>query len=56
MCGLRASEKMKKTWEECVGNDLDLLRLRREWMQDRVKWRGLVCGKRPTRVSMEKWT
>ena len=54
--GARARGRVKKTWEECVKNDLDLLGLRRDWAQDRAKWRGLIWGKRPTRASMEKRT
>ena len=54
--GVRGRGRAKKTWDECVRNDLDLLGLRREWAQDRVKWRGLILGKRPTRASMEKRT
>ena len=54
--GTRGRGRVKKTWEECVGNDLDLLGIRREWAQDQMKWRGLIWGKRPARVSMEKRT
>ena len=38
---------------ECVNGDMHLLGLKREWAQDRVKWRGLISGDRPTRASME---
>ena len=36
-------ERSKKTWEECVRNDMILLGLKREWAQDRVRWKDLIC-------------
>ena len=46
-------KRSKKTWEECVRNDTDLLGLKGEWEQDRARWKGLMCGNRPTRACME---
>ena len=45
-----------KTWGECVDGDMRLLGLIREWAQDRVRWRGLIFGNRPTLASMETRT
>ena len=46
----------RKTWGECVDGDMRLLGLKREWAQDRVRWRGLISGDHPTHVSMETRT
>mgnify|MGYP003502887515 FL=1 len=45
------------TWGECVKRD-DLWPggLRAECAHDRILWKGLFGGNRPTRASMEKWT
>ena len=40
---------------ECVDGDLRLLGLKREWAQDRVRWKGLISGNRPTRAGTG-WT
>ena len=39
-----------------VPGDLRLLGLKKEWAQDRVRWRGLISGNRPTRAGMETRT
>ena len=44
----------KKTWDECVGQDLRRLGLRRESAQDRMEWRHLIVGNRPTRAEHGK--
>lgn len=51
--GKRDRGRGRKTWDECVRQDLKSLGLTREWAQDRAKWRGLIGGKRPTCASME---
>ena len=53
--GDKRKGRSKKTWGECVKNDMDLLGLEKDWAQDRALWRGL-CGNRPTRACMEKRT
>jgi len=50
--GVRDRVRDKMTWDECV-KDLVELGLLREWASVRVRWRGLICTKRPTRVSMK---
>ena len=46
--GTKRRGRSKKTWEECVRQDLKRLGLKKEWAQDRTKWRGLIGGKRLT--------
>jgi len=46
--GSKGRGRGKKTWDECVRQDLTILGLKKEWAQDRTKWRGLIGGKRPT--------
>jgi len=46
----------KKTWKECVKNDLRSCGLKAEWAQDRDEWRRLIGRNRPTRASMERRT
>ena len=50
----RGRDRPKKTWDECVGQDLHRLGLRRESAQDRMEWRRLIVGKRPTRAEHGK--
>jgi hypothetical protein len=54
--GVMGRGRGRKTWGECVDGDMRLLGLKREWALDRVKWRGLISGNRPTRASMETRT
>ena len=51
--GVKRKGRSRKSWEECVRNDLTLLGLKRDWALDRVRWRGCICGNRPTRASMD---
>ena len=37
--GMNSRGRSRKTWGECVRQDLDLLGLKREWMQDRAEWK-----------------
>ena len=48
--GKRGKGRPRKTWEECVVHDLHQLGLKKESALDRVEWRGLIGGKRPTRA------
>ena len=54
--GKKCRGRGKKTWGECVRQDLKVFGLKSEWAQDRAEWRGLIRGNRPTRASMEKRT
>ncbi len=56
VAGPKGRGRSRKTWGECVRQDLQSLNLKAEWAQDRTKWKGLFGGNRPTRASMEKWT
>jgi len=56
VAGPKNRGRCKKTWGECVKQDLQSLHLKAEWAQDRTEWRGLIGGNRPTRASMEKQT
>ena len=52
----RGRGRSKKTWEECNKKDLRDRGLKKEWALDRVKSKGLILGKRPTRVRVDKGT
>ena len=52
--GTKSRGRNKKTWEECVRQDLKRLGLKKEWAQDRTKWRGLTGGNVQPRASMGK--
>jgi hypothetical protein len=54
--GVRGRGRSKKTWSECVRQDLELLGLKKEVAQDRSVWRDSIVVNRPTRASMEKRT
>ena len=51
--GVKRKGRSRKSWEECVRNDLTSLGLKRDWALDHVRWRGCICGNRPTRASMD---
>ena len=38
----------RKTWEQCVRDDMKLLGLHHEWATFRDMWRDLIWGKRLT--------
>ena len=46
--GTRPRGRPRKTWNECVADDIKQLGLRREDAQDRTRWSGLISGYRPT--------
>ncbi len=52
--GVKRKGRSRKSWEECVRKDLTSLGLKRDWALDRVRWRGCICGNRPTHASMDK--
>jgi len=52
--GVKRKGRSRKSWGECVRNDLTSLGLKRDWALDRARWRGCICGNRPTRASMDQ--
>ena len=54
--GAKGKGRPKKTWNDCVIEDMKLAGLRREDAQDRVVWRSGILGKRQTRACVEKKT
>ena len=46
----------RKTWKECVADDMRKLMLKQEDAQDRALWRNGILGNRPTRASADKRT
>ena len=53
---LERAEKMMVRWMCGVTLKNRISSLERYWALDRVRWRGAICGNRPTRACMEKWT
>ena len=56
VCGEKGRGRGKKTWRECVADDMRRMHLKTEDAQDRVIWRDGILGNRPTRASAETWT
>src|ERR1043165_128508 len=52
--GDRNRSRGKKTWRECVNDDMKKLGLKKEEEQDRLAWRRGILGKRLTLASTEK--
>lgn len=46
----------RKTWQECVSEDMRKRGLKPAMAQDRAQWRGCIHGSRPTPASREKRT
>ena len=46
--GMRGRGRSRKTWEQCVRDDMKLLGLHPEWAVFRDMWRDLIWGKRLT--------
>ena len=42
---VRCADRGRKTWRECVKNDMDELGLHTEWVVFRDMWRSLISGK-----------
>ena len=45
VAGVRCAGRGRKTWRECVKDDMDELGLHSEWVVFRDMWRGLISGK-----------
>ena len=56
VAGERGRGRGRKTWKECVADDMRRMGLRREDAQDRDVWRSGILGNRPTRASAETRT
>ena len=56
IAGLRGRGRGRKTWQECVGEDMRRLGLTRETAQDRAVWRHAILGNRLTRASTDTVT
>ena len=54
--GKRGRGRGRKTWNECIVDDMKKMELRREDAQDRGLWRSGILGRRPTRASAETRT
>jgi hypothetical protein len=54
--GPRGRGRGRKTWQECVNDDMKKLRLTREGAQDRAGWRRAIVGNRLTLVNKETQT
>jgi len=54
--GVKGRGRGRKTWYECVEEDMRECGLTRGMAQDRVVWKNGILGKRLTRASMEKRT
>ena len=46
--GARGRGRSRKTWEQCVWDEMKLLGLHSEWAIFRDMWRDLIWGKRLT--------
>ena len=51
--GERGRGRCRKTWKDCMVDDMRQLRLKQEDAQDRAVWRNGILGNRPTRASAE---
>ena len=51
--GSRGRGRGRKTWEECVTEDMRSLGVTREEARDRAVWRSAILGKRLTRASAD---
>ena len=52
----RGRGRGRKTWHECVDEDMKTFGLNKEMAQDRSLWRSYIHGNHPTRASTEKRT
>ena len=51
--GLRGRGRSRKTWNECVVDDMRKIGVTREDAQDRAVWRSAIMGNRLTRASAD---
>jgi hypothetical protein len=51
--GDRGRGRGRKTWRECVWNDMKVMKLKVEDAQDREVWRRAIWGNRLTHASVE---
>jgi len=51
--GSRGRDRGRKTWEECVIEDMKSVGVTREEARDRAVWRGAILSKRLTRASAD---
>jgi hypothetical protein len=56
VAGAKGRGRSRKTWKECVVDDMRKMNLKREDAQDRGLWRSGILGNRPTRASAETRT
>ena len=56
VAGKKGRDRGRKTWKECVADDIRKLNLRKEDAQDRNIWRSDILGNRPIRASAETRT
>ena len=49
--GARGRGRSRKTWEQCVRDDMKLLGLNSEWAIFKDMWRDLIRGKRLTALA-----
>ena len=56
VAGAKGRGKGRKTWKECVVDDMRKMNLRIEDAQDRGLWRSGILGNRPTRASAGEQT
>ena len=54
--GTRGKGRGRKTWMECVNDDMKKLGLKKKDTMDRELWKNLISGGRLTRTSTEKRT
>ena len=54
--GRRGCGRGRKTWQECINEDMKVLKVKREDAQDRVTWRRAILGNRLTRASADTQT
>ena len=47
VAGVRCAGRSRKTWRECVKDDMEELGLHPEWVVFRDMWRDLISGKTP---------
>ena len=52
----RARGRGRKTWKDCVTDDVRRLKPRQEDAQDRAIWKSGISENRPTRASAEMQT